>query len=177
MSRAYLLGALHDGTIRPRTIRISQREERYVLFLKRLVNRLGSRAWTYREGKGRNLFVVEFSRSVLEGSAILTWENKLDYARGYFDAEGSVPANSAAEPYLYFAQKSRGDLEELRRILEQLRISCGQIHNPSHQVAPDYWRFYVSRKSIPRFATIIGSWHPRKSKILNGMARARTRIA
>ena len=106
MSRAYLLGALHDGTIRPRTIRISQREERYVLFLKRLVNRLGSRAWTYREGKGRNLFVVEFSRSVLEGSAILTWENKLDYARGYFDAEGSVPANSAAEPYLYFRKRA-----------------------------------------------------------------------
>src|SRR6266566_4810686 len=31
MSRAYLLGALHDGTVRKRTIRICQREERYVL--------------------------------------------------------------------------------------------------------------------------------------------------
>ena len=87
MSRAYLLGALHDGTVRKRTIRICQREERYVLFVKRMVLQMGARAWTYRAGKTRNLFVAEFSRSVLEGAALVSRADKVDYARGYFDAE------------------------------------------------------------------------------------------
>lgn len=172
MSRSYLLGALHDGTVRRRTIRISQREESYVLFLKRLVGQLGARAWTYREGKNRNLYVVEFRRSLLVGSAIRTLTDKIDYARGYFDAEGGVPADPTAEPYLYFAQKNLEDLWELRTMLVEIGIRCGRIHNPSCRAAPEYWRFYVSRKSIPGFARIIGSWHPRKSKILSGMVRA-----
>lgn len=170
VSRAYLIGALHDSTIRRRTIRICQREEEYVLFLKELVVQLGARAWTHREGTDRNLFVVEFARSVLLDSSIRTKAEKIDYIRGYFDAEGGVPLNSKAEPYFYFAQKNRRDLKELRQLLVQLGINCGRFHNPSCQVAPAYWRFYVNRKSIPRFVAIIGSWHPRKCRLLERMS-------
>ena len=172
MSRAYLLGALHDGTVRKRTIRICQREERYILFVKRMVLQMGARAWTYREAKTRNLFVVEFSRSVLEGAALISRTDKVDYARGYFDAEGGIPSRSASDPYLYFAQKNRTDLDQLRSFLSELHIKCGRVHNPSRRVAPQYWRFYVSRRCIPRFATIVGSWHPRKAKVLDDIARA-----
>ncbi len=172
MSRAYLLGALHDGTVRRRTIRICQRAERYILFLKRVVLRMGAHAWTSREGKTRNLFVVEFSRSLLEGATVFTRTDKIDYARGYFDAEGGMPTKSAAEPYLYFAQKNRRDLDQLSMI-SQLHITCGRVHNPSRRVAPQYWRFYVSRASIPRFAAVVGLWHPRQSEILDGIVRAR----
>jgi len=169
MSQAYLIGALHDGTIRRRTIRICQREYDYVLLIKRLVEDLGWRAWTYREGKDRNLYVAEFSRAVLQGSAIRSRTERIDYARGYFDAEGGVPADRASPPYLYFAQRDLKDLGELRRILVDFGIRCGRLHNPSRTVAPNYWRFYVSRSSIPRFGRMIGSWHPRKSRILKRM--------
>ncbi len=71
----------------------------------------------------------------------------IEYARGYFDAEGGLPASTTSEPYIYFAQRNREDLEELRDILVRLGIACGRIHNPSRRADPRYWRFYVSRKS------------------------------
>jgi len=105
MSRSYLIGALHDGTVRRRTIRICQREEAYVKFLRDMIFGMGGQAWTYREGKTRHLYVVEFSRSFLEEQRIESRQEKIDYARGYFDAEGGIPATPLADPYLYFAQK------------------------------------------------------------------------
>lgn len=156
--------------IRHRTVRICQREKQYVLFLKELVVQLGARAWTYREDKDRNLYVVEFARSVLQASRIVTRTEKIDYIGGHFDAEGGVLSTSRAEPYLYLAQKNRSDLENLRQLLVQVGIKMRSTHNPSRRVAPEYWRFDVSRKSIGRFISIIGSWHPRKSRILDHIA-------
>jgi len=172
VSRAYLLGAMHDGTVRPRTLRISQREEAYVRFLRDLIIGLGRRAWTYRDGKSRHVYVVEFSRSLLNGVKLGPLRAWLDYARGYFDAEGGLPQFATGEPYLYFAQKNRKDLEALHDILCKIGITCGKIHNPSRRIDPAYWRFYVSRGSIPRFARYVGSWHPRKAPLLQGMAEA-----
>jgi hypothetical protein len=65
----------------------------------------------------------------------------------YFDAEGGIPANPWAEPYLYFAQNHRTDLEDLRGMICGLGIKCGRLHNP------------------------------RKAQILNRLVRARNRIA
>ncbi len=169
MSRSYILGAMHDGTIRPRTIRISQKEESYVRFLRKLIRSMGGGAWTYREGRSRNVYVVEFSRSFMGGHRPRTKEERIDYARGYFDAEGGFPRGPSAAPYLYFAQKDRDDLTDLRGILIELGIPCGRIHNPSRRSDPDYWRFYVSRRSIGRFAELVGSWHPRKGPRLRAM--------
>src|SRR2546421_7853811 len=86
--KSYLLGAMHDGTVRQRTLRISQREEEYVVFLRSLILAKGKRAWTYREGRTRNLFVVEFSRTLLDGHRLRTRKDIIHYVRGYFDAEG-----------------------------------------------------------------------------------------
>jgi hypothetical protein len=172
--KSYLLGAMHDGTVRQRTLRISQREEEYVVFLQSLILAKGKRAWTYREGHTRNLFVVEFSRTLLDGHRLRTRKEIIHYVRGYFDAEGSVASPAASAPYLYFGQKNRLDLEELRSLLCGLRVTCGKIHNPSCQVDPDYWRFFVSRRSIERFAKLVGSWHPRKARWLDeALNRAR----
>jgi len=164
--QSYLLGAMHDGTVRPRTLRISQREQDYVLSLRRRIIASGGRAWTYKEGKERNVYVVEFSRTFLDGHQIRTRQDVIHYVRGYFDAEGGIAAASKVASYVYFAQKDRHDLLEVHAYLVQLGISCGRIHNPSVHVDPDYWRFYVSRHSLFRFAQIVGSWHPRKSKLL-----------
>jgi len=165
--KSYLLGAMHDGTVRQRTLRISQREEEYVVFLRSLILAKGKRAWTYREGRTRNLFVVEFSRTLLDGHRLRTRKEIIHYVRGYFDAEGAVASPAASAPYLYFGQKNRLDLEELRSLLCGLKVMCGKIHNLSCQVDPDYWRFFVSRGSIERFAKLVGSWHPRKARWLD----------
>jgi len=164
--KSYLLGAMHDGTVRQRTLRISQREEEYVVFLRSLILAKGKRAWTYREGRTRNLFVVEFSRTLLD-HRLRTRKDIIHYVRGYFDAEGAVASPAASAPYLYFGQKNRLDLEELRSLLCGLRVMCGKIHNPSCRVDPDYWRFFVSRRSIERFAKLVESWHPRKARWLD----------
>lgn len=135
------------------------------MFLKRLVESLGGRAWTYREGRTRDLYVVEFSRSFLGADRVRSRKDAIDYVRGYFDAEGGISSNPQS-PYLYFAQKDREDLEELGRFLDGLGIERGKMHNPSRRADPDYWRFYLKRKSLGRFAKVVGSWHPRKSKLL-----------
>src|SRR6266498_170407 len=88
MSKAYLLGAMHDGTIRRRTLRISQREKEYILSVQRLIVSLGGNAWIYREGQTRELFVVEFARSFLDSCVVRTRKEIIGYIRGYFDAEG-----------------------------------------------------------------------------------------
>src|SRR3989454_12726969 len=162
--KSYLLGAMHDGTVRQRTLRISQREEEYVVFLRSLILAKGKRAWTYREGRTRNLFVVGFSRTLLDGHRLRTRKDIIHYVRGYFDAEGAVASPAASAPYLYFGHKNRLDLEELRSLLCGLRVMCGKSHNPSCRVDPDYWRFFVSRPSLERFAKLVESWHPRKGR-------------
>lgn len=169
--RSYLMGAMHDGCVHGSTVRICQKEESYVAMIKALILDSGSRAWTYREGKLRNLFVVEFSHSFVKGHQILTPRDIIHYARGFFDAEGGVPSDVRSYPYIYFAQKDRAELQDLRNLLLTLGIVCGTMHRPSRRADPEYWRFYVSRESHSRFARAVGSWHPRKGPILEAIAR------
>lgn len=161
---------MHDGTVHGTTVRISQREESYVKRVRQLIEGAGGKAWTYREGKDRALFVVEFSYSFVASHRLVSRNDCVNYVRGFFDAEGGVPANPKAEPYIYFAQKNRNELEELREMLGQLGIACGKLHLPSAAADPDYWRFYVRRRSHGRFARVVGSSHPRKGPILRHFA-------
>ena len=173
--RSYLLGAMHDGTVHGLTVRITQKEESYVAMIRALITASGGRAWTYREGKQRDLHVVEFSLSFMEGHQLITGNDRVHYVRGFFDAEGGIPSDPLRYPYIYFAQKNRAELQHLRQILELLGIGCGSVHCPSHHADPDYWRFYVSRASHERFALTVGSWHPRKGPILRAMAAGQPR--
>ena len=166
MTKAYLLGALHDGTVRKLTYRIVQKDQEYIEFLVKEIKKLGFNAWMYKEGKTRNLYVVEFSKNFLKDFAIGSNQDKIDYIRGYFDAEGGVSRNPKIRYYIYFAQKNLKDLEQVRNWLEEFGIKCGIIHNPSKNVDPNYWRFFVSIKSYEKFASLIGSWHPVKSHFL-----------
>lgn len=168
--RSYLLGAMHDGTIHGSTVRISQKEETYVKMVRDLISGAGGRAWTYREGRLRSLYVVEFSHSFLASQRLVSRQDFINYARGFFDAEGSVPRDAKRAPYLYFAQKDRMELASLRGILERLGIHCGTMHRPSARADPEYWRFYVHRASHLRFASLVGSYHPRKAPLLQALA-------
>ena len=159
------MGALHDATVRKITYRIGARDLSYAKFLQKGILALGHKAWIYREGKNRNYYIVEFVKSVLKGSKVVSLKDKIDYIRGYFDTDGSVARSNRVRYYLYFAQKDKVDLANARNYLEQLGISCGVIHNPSKRDV-DYYRFFIKAESYESFAKIIGSWHPIKSKFV-----------
>lgn len=163
---AYLLGALHDSTERTYTFRICQKSFDYIQIVAEGIKALGFKSWTYNEGKNRGLYVVEFSKKLLTKVSLETFDELSDYIRGYFDTEGGIPRSLSARYYIYFAQKNFDDIVQLRNFLLKLNFSCGEIHNPSKKVDPNYFRFYVLRKSWERFGAEIGSLHPVKAKYL-----------
>jgi hypothetical protein len=62
MSKAYLLGVMHDSTERKNTYRISSKDKSYVEFLANMIHKMSYNAWIYREGKNRDMWIVEFSK-------------------------------------------------------------------------------------------------------------------
>lgn len=170
--KAYLVGAFHDGTINRyhKTFRFCQKEREWLERLQRMLGKLGFKSWIYKEGKGRNLFALETTAGFLKHSvsprSFSRPEQKVAYTRGYFDAEGGLPQFMDHWFYIQLSQKNQAELLELRRILEELGIKCGKVHIPSQKVDPNYFRFFIARQSHKDFAKIIGSWHPRKEKIL-----------
>lgn len=144
LTKAYLLGVLHDATIRRNTYRIASKSKPFCNFLMKGIKKIGGNAWIYKEGKNRNLWIVEFSKFFIRNVGIKTKQDKIDYIKGYFDAEGGMA-------------KSK---------IEETGIICGRMHIPSRERDPDYWRFYISSKSYENFARLIGSFHPDKIRLL-----------
>lgn len=93
-------------------------------------------------------------------------EEKIYYIKGFFDAEGGIPRNSNTRFYIQLMQNDKEKLKKLKKILKDLEIKVGKIHNPSQRVAPDHWRMYVLADSQKTFITTIKSWHPRKIRTL-----------
>lgn len=166
ITKQYLLGLIHDGTTRKNTLRIASKSLEFCSFLRNQIKKMGSNAWVYREGKSRNLWIIEFSEIFLIETKLSSNKNKIDYIRGYFDADGGVSQENHVRFYIYFAQKNFSDLFQVRQLLEEQSISCGKIHNPSIRIDPNYWRFYVRTRSHDRFISIIGSLHPKKAQYL-----------
>jgi hypothetical protein len=166
ISLCYLFGVLHDATERQTTYRVASKCKAFCEFLSKGIRKIGFGAWVYKEGKDRNLWIVEFSKNLLKEVKIKSKQNKIDYIRGYFDTEGGIAKNPNVRYYIYFAQKDKKDLLQVKKFLEELKISCGKLHNPSRKVDPDYWRFFVRAKSYEDFARLINSSHPEKRKYL-----------
>ena len=167
---AYLLGALHDGTLnKGKRFRISQKDKRWLEKLKALLKQIGYNSWIYREGKHREVFVLETLASFLDFSfdplVLKSQKEQMSYVKGFFDAEGGMPHNALSRFYIQLVQNDKNKLECIKAILERLSIECGKIHNPSKNVAPNYWRVYVLARSHISFAMKINSWHPRKKQI------------
>ena len=166
VTKEYLMGLIHDATVRRLTFRIAQKNEEFLRFLKEQMSKLGIRSWIYKEGKTRNVWILEFSRKHLDNVRIVSNSERIDYLRGYFDAEGGIAKEPKVRFYLYYCQKNLAELEQIKSYLEELGINCGVIHNPSVMRDPDFWRFYISANSYSKFAKIIGSMHPDKWPIL-----------
>jgi hypothetical protein len=176
-TRAYLLGALRDGTFNRfhRTIRISQSDPRWLDGLRVLFSKLNSRSWIYREGS-RDVWVIETTCRLEPDKGVDGPSEEIAFVRGYFDAEGGIPRGSTSRFYIQLVQKDRLDLEMVRAFLEGARIRCGRIHNPSVRVDPNYWRFYVLSESHEDFIRRVGSWHPRKRQLLEARLETRMKI-
>lgn len=170
VSGAYLLGALHDATISTlhRTVRFGQSDVSWLEGLAVLCRNLGQKSWIYREGKERNLWILETSsRWIPDRGSFTSEEEQLAYARGYFDTEGGIPRDAGARFYIQLVQKNSADIANLKAMLESLGIACGKLHNPSVRVDSAMWRFYISAGSQRAFAERVSSWHPRKRKALD----------
>jgi hypothetical protein len=120
----------------------------------------------YREGRARNLWVVETTAKFLsldfDPLPLVGTRHGLFYVRGYFDRDGGMPRDAMARLYLQLCQKDRGSLESVVRILESWTILCGRVHNPSVRVDPKYWRVFIRRCSQDSFMRLVSSWHPAK---------------
>jgi intein-encoded DNA endonuclease-like protein len=171
--KAYLHGAAHDGTlhVRHKTFRFSQKEREWLEYLQSLLIELGCKAWLYREGQTRNVFVLETTADFLQKyrppQLFKTRAEKIAYIRGYFDAEGGIPSQIANRFYVQFVQKNADELLEIQHMLNSLGIETGKLHIPSKRVDPNYFRFFVSTSSHQHFIQTIGSWHPRKEPLLS----------
>lgn len=168
---AYLHGAMHDATLnKGKRIRFGQKYPEWLETLKDLLCLVEENSWIYKEGKTRNLYILETVCKNLDFSFnpknLSTKGEKIAYIRGFFDAEGGIPHNNG-KFYIQLVQKDLIKMETIKKVLTDLGISCGKIHNPSVRVDPDYWRLFISRKSHKEFALIIGSWHPVKSEIFS----------
>ncbi|OGM24342.1 hypothetical protein A2715_02405 [Candidatus Woesebacteria bacterium RIFCSPHIGHO2_01_FULL_39_32] len=166
ITKAYLLGLLHDATSRKNAYRISTKSKLFAELIQQGIKDLGRKAWIYKEGKDRNLWIIEFSKSLIKDFQVSNKEEKLDYIRGFFDAEGGIAKSENVRFYIYFCQKDLNDLLEVKNYLNLVNIKTGIVHNPSKRIDPNYWRFFVSSKSYRDFAIKIGSLHPEKLKIL-----------
>ncbi|MDP2864560.1 MAG: LAGLIDADG family homing endonuclease, partial [bacterium] len=169
--KAYLLGTLHDGTFSSnKRFRISQVGTDWLRILQGLFRKLGYNSWIYKEGKYRKVYVLETLANFLDFNfnplELKTEEEKIGYIKGFFDAEGGIPRDEKARFYIQLVQNDREKLVKIKKVLNDLKIEAGKIHNPSQSVDPDYWRIYILAKSQQVFLRKIGTWHPRKIKTL-----------
>jgi hypothetical protein len=57
---AYVHGAMHDGSLnKQKRVRIAQRNRDWLEMICDLLRAVGIHSWIYREGKNRNLYILE----------------------------------------------------------------------------------------------------------------------
>lgn len=166
---AYLNGAIHDATLnKGKRVRFAQKEVLWLEKLKRLLTFCGYNSWIYKEGKNRNVYVLETLCKELSFNVnptlLVTPEEKAAYLRGFFDAEGGIP-RKRGRFYIQLVQKNYEKIAAIKKTLLDLGIASGRIHNPSKRVDPDYWRIFIPVSHHKLFAGRISSWHPIKAKI------------
>jgi hypothetical protein len=170
--RAYLQGALHDGTFNKynQRYRFSQIGTDWLNILKSYLKITKNSSWIYKEGSNRKVYVLETRAKFLDTKfnpmKLVTLEEKAAYLRGFFDAEGGISKNAKARFYIQLVQNNKDKLEKIKILLEAFGIQTGKIHNPSFKIDPDYFRMFVLSGSKEKFLKEIGTCHPKKIRIL-----------
>lgn len=166
---AYLQGALHDASLnKKRRIRFAQKDKRWLESMQTMLSRIGCRSWIYREGRKRNVFVLETLckklRFHFDPLTLATIQERKRYLQGFFDAEGGIPRNGKRF-YVQLVQKDLSKIQKIKELLSELGIKTGKIHNPSSRIDPDYWRLFVATADHRKFALKVSSLHPIKAEI------------
>ena len=140
-----------------------------MLVLQFLFKKIGYNSWIYKEGQNRDVYVLETLANFLDFKFnpldLKHHTEQIGYIRGFFDAEGGIPHRKENKFYIQLVQKDKAKLLKIKRILKNLGVNMGVIHNPSKKVDPEYWRMYVLTNSHIRFVDVVGTWHPVKDKI------------
>lgn len=173
---AYLHGAMHDASLnKGKRIRFAQKNKQWLETIQQLLKRINCNSWIYKEGRNRNVYVLETLCADLDFAfnpcCLNTIKEKISYVRGFFDAEGGIPLNDGRF-YIQLVQKNFEKMAYLKNFLESINIGCGKIHNPSRKVDPDYWRIFIRAKDHQKFVKTVSSYHPAKMEIF----RARMKI-
>ena len=126
---AYLQGALRDGTRSALhgTHRIGQSDPRWLELLAEILELLGSKGWTYREGSARNFWVLETTAAFLDidfdARPLVGTLGRSRLRAGLLRCRGRhAVGHTQSRLYLQFSQMSRGSLETLVEILESWDI-------------------------------------------------------
>jgi len=115
--KAYLLGALHDASFSSnRRFRYSQKGTEWLKKLKALFKKIGYNAWIYKEGKNRDVYVLETLAKFLDFKfnplKLVSKAEKICYIKGFFDAEGGLPKNNQR----FYIQLVQADKPKLKKI-------------------------------------------------------------
>lgn len=185
---AYLQGAIHDGCLVKRTttkrydIQFYQKNKDWLE--KSVIPRLskfgietpvrGPWKGCYYLKFGNKRLYIELERNYDKLPEKL--EMKLEFIRGFWDAEGSCPhvekyirgerKRGKIPPQIGFHQN--GDkriLTEIREVLMEVGIECSKIDGPLSRPVnkkPEYRFFIYSVGRIKKFFNLIGTEHPDK---------------
>lgn len=178
----YLVGALRDGCLTSQwTIKIKQKDRRWLsdvlvpiiheTFGKQLKNNIYFQndkypVWylAFKDKKIWNLLKSTTKRSPE------TFEEKLNYIKAFWDADGGCPKNPTRTKKIYikFTQKDKRSLDELKTFLEaDFGIKCGRVRISEIKSTGNIWRFTITNKDgIQKFCNKIGSLHPEKKQRL-----------
>ena len=126
--KSYLQGALHDGTFNKfnQRFRFCQKGTEWLEVLKRRLKYTGYHSWIYKEGKDRDVYVLETQAEFLDTTfdllSLSTLEEKKAYIRGFFDAEGGIPKRPKSLFYIQLVQNSESKLLKIKSVLNELGI-------------------------------------------------------
>ena len=185
----YLLGALRDGCLTSQyTIKLKQRnrawlEDVIVPILRnhgiesvRIYVQTDSTTRYYVAVKNKKLWLrlkamlepVSERNSTPRIFQSLTEKERLAFIQGFWDADGGCPKNpNRGKLYIDFTQKDAGVLHTLRKELERMKISSGDVRISEKKPTGHIHRFaIISRMALFRFIEYVGSKHPDKQKRL-----------
>lgn len=177
----YIVGALRDGCLTTQwTIKIKQKNRKWlsavlVPLFKHVFNR-DIKNNIYIQKEYTTVWYLAFKDEIiwkilkhLTEQIPETAEGQKFYIMGFWDADGGCPKKPMYKKKIYikFTQKDRRSLKELKLMIENFGIKCGNVRLSEDARYGKIWRFSITNKDgMIKFCKEIGSLHPEKKQRL-----------
>lgn len=182
----YLTGALHDGSLTASYhVKYFQRHKAWITqiiqpCLERAYNLTfrpkavywDSTKWVLHFGHKQTWTDLSIRRK--RNLKHLPREAVIPYIRAFWDTDGGCPRYPSLKRKLYidYTQKDATILKIVKEILNQYRITTGNIRKSERKPSGDIHRFAITGKpAMLRFVKTISSWHPAKRPRLEKMCQ------